>query len=79
MKYSAKLASKNRIGVTLEPNSKMVLHFWKVQHKLIYPIEKTKDFHMTLNLSFPQVGAKTVKSLPQVCLFAWFLNDLVNN
>ena len=36
MQSSAKLASKNRTSATLQPDSKKVTHFWKLQHKLIY-------------------------------------------
>ena len=35
MQYSAKLASKNRISITLEPKSKKAM---QMQHTLIYPI-----------------------------------------
>ena len=41
--YSKKLASKNRISVTLEPKIKKVWHyFWKAQHTLIYSIVEHK-------------------------------------
>ena len=32
-----KLAPKNKISVTLDPKSKKVRIFWKVQHTLTYP------------------------------------------
>ena len=38
MQYFAKLASKNRFSVTLEPKKKKVRHFRKIQYTLIDPI-----------------------------------------
>ena len=32
------MAFKNRIGITLEPNSNKIKHIWKVQCTLIYHI-----------------------------------------